>query len=152
MKDKREIDWKTYHWAKSSFCIVAHLTDTHLPPKYFTCEKTHLKLLTDGSFEDISPQIKWTLRFTHECENKLWKAIFDVCKQFLCTRHIEMHAMLLSLVFFFLSILSTFGVPEGIPKILVFWVRYGHTLRYPKRYDSGKNRGQELSRMSPAHQ
>lgn len=32
-------------------------------------------------------------------------------------------------------------------------LRYGRTLRYPaKRYDSGKNRGQELSRMSPAHQ
>ena len=65
-----------------------------------------------------------------------------------------MHAMLLSLVFFFLSILSTFGVPEGIPKILVFWVRYGRAYPEtdPKRYDSEKNRGQELSRMSPAHQ
>lgn len=87
-----------------------------------------------GLFKTSHHKLNGHFGFTHECENKLWKAIFDVCKQFICTRHIEMHAMLLSLVFFFslniidfwcsggdtekLGILGTVRAYPEIPKTL----------------------------------
>ena len=90
----------------------------------FTCEAIHLKLLTDCYFPDASQQLN---AFLHQPQSQVQELILDddfltsASNYFLSTTN-ERGCHVTYPTLLFNSLLAFWVSPEGIPKILVFWV------------------------------